>query len=68
MEYICNNIEILDEVLIDEVTEAPFKNYNILCDEVILEVGRCEVEDTINDILQKTGIVFNLSKWIINEN
>lgn len=62
---IANNITINPEIKTTEEGEN-YKNYSVIDSEgFVLEVGLCLVDDTIQDILARTGIEFGTSAWEI---
>jgi hypothetical protein len=74
---IAHNIIIKTEVKTDFVLDElgnptqetyEYKEYDIVDDEgYVLEIGRYTDEEiTVQDILNRTGIVFGVSKWFIN--
>jgi hypothetical protein len=78
MEKIATNIIIKTEIKTDFVlnqfgqpTEETYeyKEYDVVDDEgYVLETGKYTDEEiTVQDILDRTGIAFGISKWHINE-
>jgi hypothetical protein len=72
-----HDIEIKTEIKTDFIPDMfgnpteetyEYKEYHVLDEEgTVLEIGRYTSETiTKEEILQRTGIVFGVSKWIIN--